>query len=181
MKKNIRKGVFETNSSSTHSFSYNEDYKCKKLEIESFDINDGKIHGYFYELGWGCEDYNGGGQILGIVLTHIASKDYDMDIKSCYSDEHTKKEIEEIEKHNIRELEKNKFFILFKEAIKELTGAELIINNESFESQCYPFGYVDHQSNDTLDEIFEGSDEEVKEKMKNALITGCYETDNDNH
>lgn len=73
MKRQIRHGVFETNSSSCHSLSIrnsqtNYDYDC----LRKFHLaDDNTIHAGFGEFGWGYDDYTDPYNKLEYALTMI--------------------------------------------------------------------------------------------------------------
>ena len=54
--KNIRLNVFETNSSSCHSFVANNDCLLSKEEVRKELYTEGSIHISFQEFGWGYEE-----------------------------------------------------------------------------------------------------------------------------
>ena len=74
MKKQIRNGVFETNSSSCHSLSIN---KASKIEYDKdmfedwIHDDDNKLHIGFGEFGWGYDVYNDPLNKLEYALTMV--------------------------------------------------------------------------------------------------------------
>ena len=61
MKRQIRRGVFETNSSSTHSVSVahtNAQYYDSNILNAFIDEYDNKVHVRFGEFGWEIENYS---------------------------------------------------------------------------------------------------------------------------
>lgn len=58
--KQVRKNVFETNSSSTHSISFSSSYGkyYNPTSLNAFIDYDDKVHVGFGEFGWEIEDYN---------------------------------------------------------------------------------------------------------------------------
>ena len=67
MKRTIRRGVFETNSSSTHSVTIREDIPSPALKVE----DDNKVHAEFDEFGWEWEHYFTAKSKLSYALTMV--------------------------------------------------------------------------------------------------------------
>lgn len=138
--KQIRKSVFETNSSSTHSLCISGG----ELEDSYLRVNDDfETIVELGEFGWEIEEYSGQYAKASYLFTILQ-----------YNDELTE---------------------LAKEAITEYTKTQGVeVRGE---------GYVDHQSSDTLDELFVGSEKEIKQNMINFVFNSGYtfNTDNDNH
>lgn len=142
----IRKGVFETNSSSTHSCVISTD--CKSWDTIIPD-DDGSITINYGEYGWEYENYTGVRDKASYALT----------LTQYFNNE------EEV-------LER------LRNVIKEHTGArEVIFPVGDKEETYYDKGYVDHQSVDLGNEIFE-SDVSLKNFIFNP--NSSFETDNDN-
>jgi hypothetical protein len=153
MKRKIRTSVFETNSSSSHS-----------LCIQNGSLDDSrlsKVDGIIYveggEYGWEIESYWSQSEKLQYLFTMIMSNHY------------------EEAPENVSQ------YTWLQEVIKEYTGAEL--QHTAPRDDFYPFGYVDHQSSDTLDEFLVSDKTECKEGMKEFIFNSRYyfKTDNDNH
>lgn len=178
MKTNIRRGVFETNSSSVHSFGYTETYDDQdKKDFVGFleeRAKDGKIVGEFLELGWDNEGFSGTAMI-DVLLTDIARgmELEDVDTELLKKDETRQEEIDKIER-NKKLFEANEFFIVLKEVVKELSDLELVLPDADEMYRWHPYGYIDHQS--------EGEIElhACEETVKCILLKGWYETGNDN-
>jgi hypothetical protein len=86
MKRVTRKGMFETNSSSTHSIvlSYENKFTPDKLPITN-----GEIHIYPGEFGWGPDEFTDAATKASYALTHVK------DIECADSLEMLRKVIEE--------------------------------------------------------------------------------------
>ena len=72
--KQVRKNIFETNSSSTHSVSISGDsnpstYTCT---LDQYVSDDGYLHIKFGEFGWGYDEYTDDYVKLQYLLTMIA-------------------------------------------------------------------------------------------------------------
>lgn len=136
--KNIRIGVFETNSSSSHSLTVSSG----ELQASVLPDQDGVIVGLLGDFGWEIAHYDSQESKLSYLLTQIQYDD--------------------------------RLILLAKAAIKEYTGFKLVVAGD---------GYVDHQSSDALNDLFSGSDEEIKQNMINFVFNSGYsfDTDNDNH
>lgn len=136
--KNIRIGVFETNSSSSHSLTI----ESGVLQKSTLPDQDGVIVGVLGKFGWEIEHYASQADKLSYLLTQIQYNDH--------------------------------LTALAKSAIKEYTGLKMVVAGQ---------GYIDHQSHDTLNDLFSGSDEEIKQNMINFVFNSGYsfDTDNDNH
>jgi len=150
--KHTRQGVFETNSSSTHSITIcGED----KYEYPKFL---GTIR--FGQYGWEQESYYGFDSKLSYVITMLATKN---------------------QVNTLEEFFKLQEYTWLKEAVKQHCGQELVI--EACNDNWSPLGYVDHQSDDVLDEFLVSDEEGFKIKVLDFVFNEKYsfETDNDNH
>ena len=161
--KQIRRNVFETNSSSTHSISFSS--KKKALEDSTLKIeDDGYIHTEFGEFGWEIENYTRQEDKLQYLITMIA----------CMNGCNPMWNDESFDKFRTEITELDDFKILNEEIIKH-TGCEngLYIDESD--------GYIDHQS------VENGS---LKSYLRDWGVKNCIEfifgdvivhTDNDNH
>lgn len=89
MKRKIRKNVFETNSSSSHSLSIN---KVGITEYLYVDESSNKINVSLGDFGWGYDTYNDPGMKLSYILTML--KEYTG--SSCPEELYDTKEFREI-------------------------------------------------------------------------------------
>ena len=161
--KKIRQGVFETNSSSTHSLSLRSSGDYENIYIMN-EVS-------FGEFGWGLDVLKSSEDKLSYVLTFIG-------ILECFD------EIEDLD-NIIPRLEKVNHIKWLKELVLDVTEEplEIVLNDVEF----YPFGYIDHQSlNPSILETegFWSEDEiEFKNKMKDLIFNEKYSIiiDNDNH
>lgn len=169
--KQIRKGVFETNSSSVHSLSISGADRLSHVN---------RVSGSFGEFGWGYERLNTVEDRLSYLLTDIARK---------YDDYKEKK----------RDILKERFlsdkhYRWANEMVKEFTGNEVEMDWDYFYSSSWsPFGYIDHQSISDMEtsedhscilkEFFSDDEMVFKENMKDFVFNNKYQLiiDNDNH
>lgn len=159
MKRQIRKGVFETNSSSTHSISF-----CKKeLERNNMPIDcDGYIHARFGEFGWEIANYYDQENKLSYLLTmamHLNG------FCTFYGDD-----IDE----DIEHFMNTDDFKRISGDIADYVGCNgIIIDNSE--------GYIDHQSREdyfTLDQFLnENCTDIINFVFGNVVV----HTDNDNY
>lgn len=153
---NTRHSVFETNSSSTHSISISHDTKT----LVSLPLKEGKVHVGFGEFGWEQETYNSTESKLAYAATFAFS--FKPDHKYGGGD---------LGLHD-------KYKEMLETVLKRQTGAKEIIYDAGEESEFYPYGYIDHQSMDTAEEMYESLD-----TLRNFIFNpdSYFETDNDNH
>lgn len=153
----IRRGVFETNSSSMHSITISgKDNYTRKIGV------DGVINATCDEFGWGEDTFYDSHTKLSYVLTRIGQ------VENC---------------NNLDELRQSRYFNLLKEMIKEYSGEvlEVICVGDMYDD----LGYIDHQSSDTLEEEGLWVDDETQWKfnMMDFIYNSKYvlNIDNDNH
>lgn len=156
----IRKGVFETNSSSTHSITFSG----KALEENTMRIDDdGYIHAEFGEFGWEVESYYDQETKLSYLLTMA------MHLNDCYvwcgNTEENEREIEEFMK--------TEDFARISNVVGEYAHCNGIIID-------YSEGYIDHQSRDydTLDDFLDDCGTDIINFVFGDVIVN---TDNDNY
>lgn len=173
----IRRSVFETNSSSTHSISFVPDGVLKFPESVTLT---------FGEFGWEEETHYDVQTKLTYVMTALQYYVSTPKYPSCpdgmsWTDWENS---EEKKQYNV-DYEKailESIYILW---LRELLNDVGVIVHENL---CGPdkysrFGYIDHQSVDTLDGIWSDDEVTFKNNMKNFIFNpNCYlRTDNDNH
>ena len=188
MKKQIRTGVFETNSSSCHSLSINRtskaDYNKDILKHCIWD-DDNKLHVGFEQFGWGYETYNDPLYKLEYALTMVL----------------------ETECHNIDNFYETKGFKLIDEFVKDTLECDgVVIDDEITKEEYQPTkwdkekkelvadlsrpkvtwlssdGYIDHQSSENyscLQDYLDDWDVTLEDFVLNPGITLII--DNDNH
>ncbi len=168
----IREGVFETNSSSSHSISIDHsDFTLSKMPFKAIPENDeGIIEIYPGEFGWEVESYHDAPSKASYCLTFI--KGMDKRDRKVYGDE---KPWVETESDNNNQYLKHERML--KKAILEVTKAK-DVSFVAREDGYYPWGYIDHQSDSVAAEAFE-SEENLKAFIFNPK--SILHTDNDNH
>lgn len=156
----IRRGVFETNSSSTHSISiYSHDLMQNNMRIDE----DGYIHAEFGEFGWEEEQYSDQWSRLSYLLTMAMHKEgfYFYYCKN-YEDE-------------LATFLKTTSFNKINDAVSNYCNCKGIWIDKSE-------GYIDHQSHEdysSLDDFLEEHSTNIAEFVfGNGTI---IHTDNDNH
>lgn len=96
----IRKGVFETNSSSMHSICFSGE--------NNFTEYDSPIYVEFGEFGWGYDELNTAQEKLSYVLTYISE---------CYS-------------YEVEDFQSIKYYIWLNEMVKDYTGFSIVFNEK---------------------------------------------------
>lgn len=124
MKRKIRRNVFETNSSSTHSFTYGN--TNNDLVVQDDDY----VHTSLGEYGWQVEDYSNSRDKLAYILLVAASFN---GVSFWYDRDTTYEE-------KIETLKESEDFQRIEDAVKYKMNCEGIIIDE------YAEGYIDHQS-----------------------------------
>lgn len=168
--KQIRRSVFETNSSSSHSISMTsraDNFVNPKTEY-IYDTAE------FGEYGWENEWYGSVNGKLNYVFTMIQ-----------YHIKHPKYTAEfSYEEKVIDRVFNSSYFKWLKELFLDYVGRELIVNKPVYVegSFSYPLGYIDHQSTDILDEWWADDEKTFKENMKDLIFNNRYAivTGNDN-
>ena len=130
----VRKSVFETNISSSHSITIKNGGEWDNIGPGE----NGVIIVQGDEFGWGYEEYN----YAYAKASYCAT--------ACQYDKYTRTE-------------------LLKKVIEDYTG---------YPTEIYSDGYIDHQSSDVADEIFES-----EENLRNFIFNkaSVLIIDNDNH
>ena len=157
MKKIIRKNVFESNSSSTHSFTYGSTFNDLTVEDDNF------VHTTLGEFGWEIADYYDSSTKLAYILLVAAEF---TNHNFWYT-------------HNIQaEFESFKDTDLFKDielAVKQYVDCDGIIIDDDSE------GYIDHQSlgyNTFADWLESTGASSIEVFIFGDIV---LHTDNDNH
>jgi hypothetical protein len=143
----VRREVFETNSSSSHSVS------IKKEEIIKLTKINRQLEGYFADYGRQHEILRTPEEKLSYVLTMIVSKYVDTYSRLTHNDLPAKRVL--------RNLKANTYYVLLNELVKKYTGYEIgsLDEEDIYDSEdIIDFGSIDHQSADTLDEYFKDID-----------------------
>jgi hypothetical protein len=177
MKRQIRRSVFETNSSSTHSVSVsrknNQRYSSNVLNV-FIDEYDNKIHVRFGEFGWEIANYNFPYDKLQYIVTMLV----------------------ETEGNNIAsidELFESDGFKLINDAIADYCHCDGIWIDEDMKLDSYEWngkvhsyisheGYIDHQSCEDYNSVQDFLDDYGLDIIQFIFDDGVIvHTDNDNH
>lgn len=161
----IRSGVFETNSSSTHSVSV----RCGKgLQQNWMPVgNDGYIHASLDEFGWEIETYRDQDAKLSYLLTMAYMKNPPS--VHSWSDEYSKPD-------DIKRFMKTKDFKMISDAVAKYAGCKGVMLDG------IDGGYIDHQSHEDYMTTQEFLDEYGVDVIEFVYGRGVYvHTDNDNH
>ena len=157
-----RSGVFETNSSSTHSLTLASNFENMVASpVSDYEIKQGFITVCPGEYNWEEEEF-----------TCISDK-----LSYLYVDAMRGESDKEIDPND--EFYRNSNFNLkmIVDAVKEYTGLGVVF--ETFSDNYYPFGYIDHQSVGICNEVW---DDGVNGVIRFAYSNSSYfTTDNDNH
>lgn len=125
--KNIRHGVFETNSSSTHSISINRNTEGL---METLPVSEnGEIEIEPGEFGWELEEYSDPMYKASYALTWAKQNE---------------------------KPENPEYSTMLEKVIKDQTGAKKVtFVSQGDEGSWDAWGYIDHQSNDVCETAFE--------------------------
>lgn len=160
--KQIRRNVFETNSSSTHSITYSKHYiKCtNNIEVDEID---NKVHVCLGEFGWEIDSHEDSSTKLQYLITYVCAQN---GLTTWWSEDGFDEKVVEL-----RSLED---FKNIEECVKDELGCDGI-EIDSLD------GYIDHQSlyGSNLQEYFdyEGVSNLYEYIFGNIIV----HTDNDNH
>jgi hypothetical protein len=158
--KQIRRNVFETNSSSTHSFSH-----CGGTYNDLSVDYDGYVHTQLGEFGWEIEDYFDSASKLAYILLVAA---YFSDHSFWYFDQSWEDEWESFkETDEFKDIE---------DTVKSRMNCEGIIIDEKCE------GYIDHQSLEDYHSLADWLSWTGADSIEDFIFGGVVlHTDNDNH
>lgn len=160
----IRRRVFETNSSSTHSLSI-----VGASHMVSPSYGPREIVVSPGEYGWGYERLYDPLSKLSYIVTAIQY--YDQDIYTQIRSDN----------EDAAAINASRYFKWLSEMTEEYTGWTLTYKKSK--KDWYPHGYIDHQSVDLLDDYFIDNETEFKSNMRDIIFNDKYQiiTDNDNH
>ena len=178
--KTIRNSVFETNSSSMHSISLTGK-RVIKIPNYALDFECG-------EFGWKEESFAGSQSKLSYVLTAIQyyTEQPEYVVKPdniSWADWEKHPDSIKYEKDCIDAVLNSKYLQWVKEILED-AGVLYYPKTLNISGDKYNrFGYIDHQSTDTLDEIWSSDEKEFKENIKEFIFNPNWVlfTDNDNH
>ena len=163
--KQVRRSVFETNSSSTHSITITHG------KISNNDIRvdrDGYIHTELGEFGWEVWDYKGQAERLSYLVTMLAVKS-DVTLW-CYEDDESR-----TEKDIVEDIMKTHEFEKLSDEIGRHARCSGVIIDPSD-------GYIDHQSHEDYRDFQDFLDQYNTNVVEFVFGRGnVVHTDNDNH
>lgn len=157
----IRRGVFETNNSSTHSITV----FSKKLSPTTLDVHDdGYIHVELGEFGWEVTTYYSQNERLSYLLTML----YELIGRNIpYSYNHEQNVMDYM-------IESDDFARIVESVCSYADADGIVIDNT--------YGYIDHQSStdeySTIDDFLSDCGCTIAEFVFGDV---CVHTDNDNH
>lgn len=174
--KQVRNGVFETNSSSTHSVSIshkNSNYYNENC-LESYIDYDDKVHVRFGEFGWECESYNTPYEKLQYAVTMLV-------------------ETEGNNVTSVDDLFETDGFKLINDAVASYCNCNGIWIDSEMKISSYEWygkthiyidheGYIDHQSCEGYSSVQDFLDDygvDITKFIFDDCV--CVITDNDNH
>lgn len=159
MNRKIRRNVFETNSSSTHSFTYGDGYN--NLIVDDFD---NCVHTSLDEFGWEVRTYYGSAKKLDYIL--LAAANF-TNHSFWWYDGTFEEELESFKK--------TEEYQRIEEAVKNVMNCDGIVIEDRAE------GYIDHQSlgYGSFDEWLEDTGADSVEDFIFGNI--ILHTDNDNY
>lgn len=167
MKKKIREGVWETNSSSTHSLSisrmHNYDYTSLRKHIDL----DGVLHIVPEEFEWEEREYRLPYNKIQYAFEMIYMTEFSYDERKTLS---------------VDEIYESEGFQALKETILENIPECKDVVVEPIDDMCFPLGHIDHQScecYESLQHFLNDYDVTLEEFIFNTEI--ILRTDNDNH
>jgi len=153
----IRKGVFETNSSSSHSITIADTGKLTNMLHQK----DGIITMQCGEFGWEVEDHIDAYTKLSYLLTYVfeGCEVINGEFSISTLPEHKKEALARI-----------------REAVENFTGAILVVKPlDSY----YPRGYIDHQSIEVAEEVATSTVGKIKRFIFNPLSVLHIGNDNE--
>ena len=165
MKRQIRRNVFETNSSSVHSISIS---RSGTIESSILSVNEdtNKIGVHFGEFGWGYDKLNCQSEKLSYLLTMIA----------------------ETETRKLEDFYNSKGFIKLNAEISQYCncdGIEILDNMEINDWNGGKYldidGYIDHQSSEdysSLSDFLEQNNTNIIDYVFNNGVSMIIDNDN---
>lgn len=146
MKRQVRRNVFETNSSSMHSLSIAKEGVTEYLHVDEYT---NKVITEFGNFGWGYDEYNDPETKLSYLVTMVGES------RNCHS-------IEEV-------YETNDF-----KKINDVVSERCECNGIEIKNN---YGYIDHQSIDTIDNLMKEYDCTIEEFIFDNGITLVIDND----
>lgn len=161
MKKIIRRNTFETNSSSTHSFTISHNCTINDLYVDKIDDC---VHTSLGEFGWEIKDY----------FSSSAKLDYILLVATNYEDCYLYSWDEE-QAQNLAKFQESSLFKEIEAVVKEYMDCDGIVLEK------YSQGYIDHQSleYDTFEDwLYNTGASSIEDFIFGDIV---LHTDNDNY
>ena len=156
-----RHGVFETNSSSTHSLTLSPTMDDM---VESPVLDHESAMGFVTicsgEYGWAYETFSSFHEKASYLYTDAMIGEDDS-----------------VDQNNEYYRNTNLKLKMIADSIKEYTGLGVVFTKEEG-SSYYPFGYIDHQSHGVCSQVWEEGVDGVTRFL--FSMNSSFETDNDN-
>lgn len=161
VKTKIRRNVFESNSSSSHSLTVNKCGSTGKLEVDEYE---NKVITHFGEFGWGYDTYTDPETKLSYLVTMLIETNCD-----CFS---------------IEELCETDDFKAINDVVAEHCECSGILIDEEITKKSWGDwadheGYIDHQSVMNITKLLNNYDCTIEEFIFDPGIELII--DNDNH
>lgn len=155
----VRRGVFETNSSSTHSIAVQQD-GLRNDRLSSWG-NPPEIHVYPDEFGWEVQSYYDAQTKVSYLYTYLANRQWaDNDHVEDYQVSYDTPDFQRLTR-----------------LIQQQCGDFPVVYETMDGYRAH--GYIDHQSYETVQDLWEESDEYILDFLFNP--NSVLHTDNDNH
>ena len=168
MKKKIRKGTFETNSSSSHSLSVSRKHSYDYESIRKHIDLDGTLHIVPEEFGWEEREYRLPYNKIQYAFEMIYMTEFSYDEREVLS-------VDEI-------YESEGFQALKSTILENIPECKDVVVERIEDTWGDPFGYIDHQSCEdynSLQHFLNDYDVTLEEFIFNTGV--ILKTDNDNH
>lgn len=167
MKRQIRRSVFESNSSSTHSLQISINDTWSTLEVDEFE---NKVITEFGEFGWEVCNYRDAATKLSYIVTMLAETHED-----CCS---------------MEELYETEDFKLINDTVAEhchcdgiIIDSNIVVSEYLWDGKVHKYGdhdgYIDHQSVMSISNLLDEYGCTMEEFIFNTGVV--LHTDNDNH
>lgn len=165
MKRQIRKSVFESNSSSMHSLTVSVNDMWDTLKVDEFE---NKVITKFDEFGWEVESYIDAATKLSYIVTMLVETHCDV--------------------YSMEELEETEDFKLINDVVANYCNCDGIridsrLEQEEWNGKTYDWndhdGYIDHQSVMGVKKLLEEYGCTMEEFIFNKGVV--LHIDNDNH
>lgn len=164
---NIRRSVFETNSSSTHSITIikNQEKFYKRIPRNSSTEYEVKEYGDVggsdecYAVNEHCDEVDKLRYIINMIASFYEYDNDDWDYSRKNDDKYINECFDKLTRRNL--------FIWLKEVVKEETGTDIKIIKPN--SRYYPFFDTTWSEDDNIEDLFEIEDDNDEENFKKRI------------